>query len=124
MFLSGMLYWAFHFTAFAGVPVMIPASRQFAVFCKAGAIWLVLRLPSPHSANPSFLPDAAARARVTRVLMNGAAPRASAEATNLRRFVAIGVASCCDRGRECAATFRKVQWLAVCPPLRSKVKRT
>ena len=34
---------------------MMPARRQLAVFCNAGAIWLVLRLPSPHSANPSFL---------------------------------------------------------------------
>ena len=54
MLLSGMPYCAFHFCAFAGVPVTIPARRQCFVFCSAGAIWLVLRLPSPTSAKPSF----------------------------------------------------------------------
>src|SRR4051794_31670727 len=54
MLLSGIPYCAFHFVAFAGVPVTIPASRQCLVFCSAGAIWLVLRLPSPTSAKPSF----------------------------------------------------------------------
>src|SRR5690242_12308433 len=92
MFCCGMLHWACHFTALAGVPVMIPASRQLAVFCNAGAIWLVLRLPRPHSANPSFLREAAARARVTLVLMNGAAARAVACMMNLRR-VALSIAS-------------------------------
>src|SRR5882762_9174327 len=62
MFLSGMLYCAFHFSALAGVPVMMPARRQFFVFCNAGAIWLVLRLPRPHRAKPSFLSGSAAPA--------------------------------------------------------------
>ena len=54
MLLSGMPYCAFHFSALAGVPVTMPASRQCFVFCSAGAIWFVLRLPSPTSAKPSF----------------------------------------------------------------------
>src|SRR5436190_508002 len=50
-----MLYFAFHAAAFAGVPVTIPARRQYFVFIRAGAIWFVLRLPRPTSAKPSFL---------------------------------------------------------------------
>src|SRR4051794_23121199 len=107
MFLAGMLYWAFQRSAFSGVPVMMPARRQFAGFCRAGAIWLVLREPRPHSATPSFLRDAAASARVRLVLMKGAAARAAACATNLRR-VDISVALPPAR-REFASVRRKVQ---------------
>src|SRR3954447_16768346 len=54
MLLSGMPYCAFHFSALAGVPVTMPARRQCFVFWSAGAIWFVLRLPSPTRAKPSF----------------------------------------------------------------------
>ena len=54
MFLSGMPYFFFHSSALDGVPVTMPASRQLRVFSSAGAIWLVARLPSPHSATPSL----------------------------------------------------------------------
>src|ERR1017187_10689095 len=61
MLRSGMLYCAFHFSALAGVPVTMPARRQYFVFCNAGAIWWVLRLPRPTRATPSFLSGSAAR---------------------------------------------------------------
>src|SRR5438445_13584356 len=57
-----MCYCAFHFSALAGVPVMMPARRQYFVFCNAGAIWFVLRLPRPHTAKLSFPAGSAARA--------------------------------------------------------------
>src|SRR5579863_3910395 len=87
MLLSAMPYWDFQLAASAGLPVMIPARRQFSVFCSAGAIWPVARPPSPHSANPSFFLVAAARARVRLVLMNAAAATAPAWATNRRRVL-------------------------------------
>src|SRR6266480_1475364 len=62
MFFSGMWCCAFHFSALAGVPVMMPARRQYFVFCNAGAIWFVLRLPRPHKAKLSFPAGSAARA--------------------------------------------------------------
>src|SRR5690606_29980267 len=43
-------------SAFSRLPVTTPARRQCWVFCKAGAIWLVLRPPRPHKATPSFFP--------------------------------------------------------------------
>src|SRR4030088_174063 len=100
-----MLYRAFQWTALAGVPVMMPARRQLAVFCSAGAIWRVLRLPRPHRANPSFFLEAAASARVTLVLMKGAAAKAAACTTILRR-VAISISpleSNAGSAAECAA---------------------
>src|SRR6187402_722746 len=60
MLLSGRPYFFCHSAAFDGVPVTMPARRQKRDFCKAGAIWLVERLPSPHNATPNFLPGACA----------------------------------------------------------------
>src|SRR3569833_2935851 len=82
-----MLYLDFQLEAFSGVSVMMPARRQWVAFCKAGAIWCSLRPPSPQIAKPSFFLEAAARARVTLVLMKGAAAMATACARNLRRPV-------------------------------------
>src|SRR5215475_3481976 len=82
-----MLYWAFHLAALSGVSVMIPARRQFVVFCSAGAICPVLRPPRPQSANPNFILEAAASARVTLVLMKGTAATAAACVMKLRRPV-------------------------------------
>src|SRR5436190_3452641 len=61
MLLSGRSYFFCHSAAFDGVPVTMPARRQKRVFCRAGAIWLVERLPRPHNATPNFLPGACAR---------------------------------------------------------------
>src|SRR5208283_1240739 len=61
MFRSGILYCAFHFSALAGVPVTMPARRQYFVCCNAGAISWVLRLPRPTRATPSFLSGSAAK---------------------------------------------------------------
>src|SRR5580698_3024967 len=79
---------------------MMALSRQWVVFCRAGAICWLLRLPSPHSANPSFFWDAAARARVTLVLMKGAAAIAAACAMNVRRAV---ILSYLPTSAECSA---------------------
>src|ERR1700733_4864067 len=91
MLLAAMPYCVFQLAASAGLPVITPARRQFCVFCSAGAIWPVARPPSPQSANPSFLLDAAASARVRPVLMKAAAARAPACATNLRRDLIVRV---------------------------------
>src|SRR5688500_6028495 len=80
-----MPYFAFQASAFAGVPVTMPARRQCFVFASAGAIWCVLRLPSPQSAKPS-LREACDFSRVALVLMKGAIAKVAAvEVRNLRR---------------------------------------
>src|SRR5690242_5164256 len=71
MLRSGRLYWTFHFSALAGVPVTMPSGRQYFVFCKACAIWWVLRLPRPTRATPSFLSVQAARAGGVKAPANG-----------------------------------------------------
>src|SRR6185369_12801377 len=91
MFLSGILYFAFHVAALAGVPVMMPASWQKFVFLNAGAIWFVLKLPSPARAKPSFRPGAAVCARAARVPMNGKLAAARAEVLRKSRRVWNGV---------------------------------
>src|SRR6476659_1624321 len=53
---AGMLNFFCHSSALEGVPVTMPASRQLRVLSRAGAIWLVARLPRPHSATPSLRP--------------------------------------------------------------------
>src|SRR5690606_30674331 len=45
-----MPYCSIHLSALAGVPVMTPASRAFAVLAKAGAIWFVASEPRPATA--------------------------------------------------------------------------
>src|ERR1700678_2640347 len=85
MLRSAMLYCVFQLAALAGVSVMSAVRRQLVVFCRAGAICWLLRPPNPHSANPTFFREVAARARVTLVLMNGAAATAAACAMNVRR---------------------------------------
>src|SRR4051812_45815057 len=64
MFLAGRLYFSAQIFSLAGVPVTIPARRQNFVVWSAGAIWLVLRLPKPSRAKPSFLVGSWARAEV------------------------------------------------------------
>ena len=54
-------------------------------FCRAGAIWFSLRPPRPTSAIPTFFRDFLAWARVTLVLINGAAATAAACPRNFRR---------------------------------------
>src|ERR1043165_7586042 len=90
MFLSAILYFSFHFSALAGVPVTMAARRQVLVFCGAGAIWLVARLPSPTTAKPSFL--SSARAVRPRMLKSGTVSAAApALFRNWRRWV-VGMA--------------------------------
>src|SRR5664280_144260 len=71
MLRSGRLYCAFHLSALAGVPVTMPARRQYFVCCNAGAIWWVLRLPRPTRATPSFLSGPAARTLGSRAPTSG-----------------------------------------------------
>jgi hypothetical protein len=55
---------------------VIAARRQSFVFCRPGAIWLVLRLPRPTRAKPSFLFSCAIiRAAVTGKMLTQATPR-------------------------------------------------
>src|SRR6185436_9561674 len=54
MLLSERLYFCFHSAALDGVPVTMPESLQLRVLSRAGAIWLLERLPSPHNATPSL----------------------------------------------------------------------
>src|SRR5579884_1581825 len=103
-----MLYWLRHAAALAGVSVMTAVKRQCSVFCSAGAIWCVLRLPSPQSANPNFLRESAASARVTLVLMKGAAAIAAACARKVRRAV-MGLSILTESSLKSAAHCRGVQ---------------
>ena len=79
MALSGKPYFFFHSAAFAGEPVTMPARRQKRVFCSAGAIWFVERLPRPHSATPNLRPGACA---LPRLLNSGKAARAADRVRN------------------------------------------
>jgi hypothetical protein len=82
-----MPYFFFHSSALDGVPVTMPARRQLRVFCSAGAIWWVERLPSPTSATPSLRAGAsAADALPARLASSGAAARAAVEVRNSRRL--------------------------------------
>src|SRR6185437_5260152 len=102
-----MLYWLRQLAALAGASVMTPASRQCVVFWSAGAIWSLLKPPSPQSAKPSFFLEAAASARVTRVLMKGAAATAAACAMNSRRSVMFRTS--CLASAQCALGCQEVQ---------------
>ena len=82
--LSGKPYFFCHSAAFDGVPVTMPARRQLRVFCSAGAIWLVERLPRPHSATPNLRPAACA---LPMLLSSGRAARAAVRVRNWRRSV-------------------------------------
>src|SRR5207342_1408710 len=84
MLLSGRSYFFCHSAAFDGVPVTMPARRQKRVFCRAGAIWLVERLPSPHNATPNFLPGACA---LPMLLSIGKAARAAVCVRKRRRWI-------------------------------------
>src|SRR3982750_1666157 len=84
MLLSGRPYFFCHSVAFDGVPVTMPASRQKRVFCSAGAIWLVARLPSPHSATPNFRPGACA---LPMLLSSGTAAMAAVCVRKRRRSI-------------------------------------
>src|ERR1044072_4208641 len=74
-----MLYCWRQRCAFSGEPVTRPARRQCSVFSSAGAICFSLKLPRPHRAQPSLGRDSFASARVTLVLMNGAAISAAVD---------------------------------------------
>src|SRR5580658_2958497 len=85
MFLSGMLYCAFHFSAFSGWPVTMPASRQFLVLGMAGASCAVARPPKPHRAKPSLRLGSSARALAANLVIHGAPAVAKVVAFRKRR---------------------------------------
>src|SRR5581483_5155186 len=92
-----MPYSVFHFWTLSGVPVTMPARRQCSDFARAGAIWCSLRPPRPTSAIPTFLRDFFAWARVTLVLIKGAATTAAAVPRNRRRVSIIDLPSVVPR---------------------------
>src|SRR5215212_2708176 len=56
MFFSGTPYLAASFWALSGVPDTSAATLAVSHFANAGRIWLMLRLPSPTTAQPSLRP--------------------------------------------------------------------
>src|SRR5580693_492105 len=85
MFLSGMLYCAFHFSALSGWPVTMPARRQFLVLGMAGASCAVARLPKPHRAKPNLRLGSSARALAANLVTHGALAVAKVAALRKRR---------------------------------------
>src|SRR6185295_12465150 len=85
MLLSERLYFCFHSAALDGVPVTMPESLQLRVLSRAGAIWLLERLPSPHNATPSLRVGAWPKASAPTPANSGAAASAAVCVRNWRR---------------------------------------